>query len=472
MNLDHNGAEELARKILLHSRRRISHIEPILLEAIYAMPEKVSPLPGPISTDGCTLWFDPEQVVEDFRRDRDSVARQLLHVTTHCLLGHLEMRDGFEQTRAFDCAADLKAAQFAEMMCGMDFAVRNGRGSAFSSYESSPHLRPLYQNLMENTSHRKHLKAKGDAARFDDHDLWNRSMPVAASAQSPNGDGEGDGNGAQGSGQSGAGQGEGDENTNQNGQGGSGSKSDGPDWARIRQSMLDGHGGKLHGSCAGMLTENFTVEQRGMSFEEFLRRFASPEERMLLDPDTFDVRWYHLGMEYYGNIPLLEPSELSEPPLPDDIVVALDVSGSCHGETCKRFLKELLGILRDIAAGAPRFRILLLLCDTEIKKEVLLETPEQVDSLFANFTVTGFGGTDFRPVFDRVARLRESGDLPRVRGLLYLSDGCGDYPEEPADYPTAFLIPAEDRRYQSHSINWITRLYLNENDFTLEEASV
>jgi hypothetical protein len=251
----------------------------------------------------------------------------------------------------------------------------------------------------------------------------------------------------------------------------SGPSGNAPDWSRIRQSMLDGNSGKLPGNCAGMLQENFSVEERGMSFSEFLRRFASPEERMLLDPDTFDVRWYHLGMEYYGDIPLLEPSELSEPPLPDDIVVALDVSGSCHGETCKRFLKELLGILRDISAGAPRFRVYLLLCDTMIQKEILLETAEQVETLFADFTVTGFGGTDFRPVFDRVARLREEGVLPRVRGLLYLTDSYGAYPSHPTDYPTAFLIPAEDRGYLPRGTEWITRLYLNETDFTLKEAS-
>jgi len=214
------------------------------------------------------------------------------------------------------------------------------------------------------------------------------------------------------------------------------------------------------------------VEERGMSFAAFLRRFAAPEERMLLDPDSFDVRWYHLGMEYYGDIPLLEPSEISEPPLPDDIVVALDVSASCHGETCRRFLRELLGILRDISAGAPRFHVCLLLCDTRIQKEILLETPEQVDALFADFTITGFGGTDFRPVFERVEQLRSSGKLPRVRGLLYLTDGCGTYPSHPSDYPTAFLIPAEDEDSLPRGTEWITRLYLNETDFTLKEATV
>ena len=134
-------------------------------------------------------------------------------------------------------------------------------------------------------------------------------------------------------------------------------------------------------------------------------------------------------------------------------------------------MQELLGILRDISAGTPRFRVYLLLCDTMIQKEILLETAEQVETLFADFTVTGFGGTDFRPVFQRVEELRRSGELPRIRGLLYLTDSYGAYPAHPTDYPTAFLIPAEDQGYLPRGTEWITRLYLNETDFTLKEAS-
>jgi len=430
MTLDPIGTEELSRRILLHSRRRISQIAPVLLEAIYALPERARLIPGSLSTDGCTLAFHPATVVEDFRRDRDAIARQLLHVTTHCLLGHLEARERFPDTRPFDCAADLKAAQFAGRLCGTEFAFNRRDRVGCPDFERIPHLRPLYEAVQRDNYDGEHYRQSAKAARFDDHDLW--SPPVlTVSASSPP-----------------------------------------PDWDHIRRSMLDGSGGKLPSSCAGMLTENFSVPDRGMSYAEFLKRFASPEEQMLPDPDSFDVRWYHLGLEYYGDIPLLEPSELSEPPLPDDIVIALDTSGSCCGEVCKRFLKETLGLLRDISAGATRFHVWLLQCDTKIQQELLLETPDQVEDLFQSFAARGFGGTDFRPVFKRVEELRQSGQLPRVRGLLYLTDGWGDYPETPADYPTAFLIPAEDRGYLPNGTEWITRLYLNENDFTLKEATV
>lgn len=457
MNKNFTDTEALARKILLHSRRRISHISPILLESIYALPEKVRPIPGPLSTDGKTLWFDPEQVVADFRKDRDAVARQLLHVTLHCLLGHLVLRDSFPQTEAFDCAADLKAAQLADGLCGSAFATHSR--NPYSDFMCMAHLRPLYDSLTQPSEdhfdrfQQEPLVNVAKSARFDDHALWSPVVVSVGMNGAPTDGAESD-----------------DSKANDTPSSGSDGSS-APDWNRIRQSMLNGNGGKLPGNCAGLLTENFSVPERGMSFSEFLKRFAAPEERMLLDPDTFDVRWYHLGLEYYGDIPLLEPSELSEPPQPDDIVIGLDTSGSCSGDICARFLKETLGILRDISAGASRFRVLLMQCDTRIQSEVLLESPQQVEELFRNFVASGFGGTDFRPVFDRVEELRRSGALPRVRGLLYLTDGYGNYPDKPADYPTAFLIPAADRDYCPGGTEWITRLYLNQTDFTLKEAN-
>lgn len=456
MSLDRIGTEELSRKILLHSRRRISHIAPILLEAVYALPEKARPLPGPLSTDGCTLWFDPATVVEDFRKERDSVARQLLHIISHCLLGHPEARDGYPISKAFDCAADLKAAQLAAGLCGTSFAANNCSHDCPADVENAPCLRPLYEAIQKSDYTGQHWRQSAKAVCFDDHGFWS-STALAAEAAGTSDNGT-------------------FSQSNHSGDGrdnhlGQPDRNNSPHWDRIRQSMLDGNGGKLPGNCAGMLTENFSVPDRGMSYAAFLKRFASPEERMLLDPDSFDVRWYHLGMEYYGDIPLLEPSEISEPPLPDDIVIALDTSGSCCGEVCKRFLKETLGLLRDLSAGASRFHVWLLQCDTEIQQEVLLETSEQVDELFRSFTARGFGGTDFRPVFDRVARLRQEGTLPRVRGLLYLTDGWGSYPAAPTDYPTVFLIPAEERGYLPSGTQWITRLYLNETDYTLKEAS-
>ena len=52
-------------------------------------------------------------------------------------------------------------------------------------------------------------------------------------------------------------------------------------------------------------------------------------------------------MEHYGNIPLIEPLEYKEVNRLEELVIAIDTSGSCSGETVQRFLGETYGILSE-----------------------------------------------------------------------------------------------------------------------------
>ena len=67
-----------------------------------------------------------------------------------------------------------------------------------------------------------------------------------------------------------------------------------------------------------------------------------------------------------------------------------------------------------------------------------------------------------------MAQLQADGTLPKVRGLLYLSDGCGRFPEEAPGYPVTFLLPDEDCAWCP---DWVSALILHADDFTLQEAS-
>ena len=293
--------------------------------------------------------------------------------------------------------------------------------------------------------------------RIDDHSLWNpKNARAHQSALDPLSMKQQSGQGEAEAVFSGAGQ-DGDRT---------------PDWGALLRQMADqALSSPEWGRAAGLLrAEYLPAEDNGISYSQFLRRFAAPNERMLLDPDSFDPRWYYLGLEQYGDIPLLEPSELSEPPVPDDLVLALDTSGSCSGEVCRRFLRESLSLLRDISAGAASFRVLALQCDTQIQREILLERPDQIETFLENFKPSGFGGTDFRPVFRRVKELRRRGDMPRVRGLLYLSDGFGSFPDRPPDYPVTFLLLEDEGFWMPDLPPWAGALFLNRNDFTLKEA--
>lgn len=439
----------LAEKILLYSRRYISRQAPLMLVPIYALRQEPVPVPAPMATDGVRLFYSPEQVIADFRQDQDAPARQLLHTTLHCLLGHLDSKPYGEGGKFFDDLADLKVAQFAAALSIPLY--HPGFNTACSSYTAP--LAVLYQRGLADQENRKSivkLVRRADLC-LDDHSLWRPSTVCTA----------------------GVGLGE-ERKTAPNGTSAPKSGRDsGPDWKGMFQNLSDqARNNPTWGDVAGVIQEEYApAQENDISYSDFLRRFAAPNERLLLDPDSFDPRWYYLGLEQYGNIPLLEPSELSEPPAPDDIVLALDTSGSCSGEVCGRFLRETLSLLRDISAGAPRFRVLALQCDTEIQKEILLESSDQLDGFLEDFTPKGFGGTDFQPVFRRVAALREDGTLPRVRGLLYLSDGFGSFPKKAPDYPVTFLLLKEDSCWTPSLPDWVSALTLDTDDFTLKEAT-
>ncbi len=453
MNSDHSPEQkrEIAQKILLYSRRYITQKCPILLVPIYALREEVSPIPGPMATDGIHLWYDPEQVIQDFRADRQSPARQLLHITIHCLMGHLKARPLQDDLAVFDAAADWKTVQLIDkLVCGLVSAP------CLYCYYNDTSLARVVQRGKTDQEFWNELKkiSQKQYVKLDDHSRW--QIPPAeeqsCGGQSRTGQKAGAADEAEGGGASAM-----------------------PDWEGMQKKLADQvQQGSDWGDMAGLMElEMAPAEENGISYEKFLRQFAAPNERLLLDPDSFDPRWYYLGLEQYGDIPLLEPSELSELPVPDDLVIALDTSGSCSGEVCRRFLRETLSLLRDITAGAASFRVLMLQCDTRIQKEVLLEGSDQIEDFLKDFTPSGFGGTDFRPVFQRVAQRQAEGIMPRVKGLLYLSDGYGDFPDQDPGYPVTFLLLEEVELswYTPELPPWVNALYLNQTDFTLKEAS-
>ena len=110
--------------------------------------------------------------------------------------------------------------------------------------------------------------------------------------------------------------------------------------------------------------------------------------------------------------------------------------------------------------------VTLLQCDTIIQQELRVTSADQIDDTLQQFQPRGFGGTDFRPVFEWIEEYQENGG--KVKALLYLSDGEGDFPEKCPDYPVAFLLHAA---WSTEEIPpWVLQLHLNTNDFTVREA--
>ena len=86
-----------------------------------------------------------------------------------------------------------------------------------------------------------------------------------------------------------------------------------------------------------------------------------------------------------------------------------------------------------------------------------LETGESNSHRF-----TGYGGTDFRPVFKKAAEYESDGE--HVDFLVYFSDGMGEYPTPDPGYPVYFVFPDEDTSGYSDDYRpqWVKKLVLDE----------
>ena len=79
------------------------------------------------------------------------------------------------------------------------------------------------------------------------------------------------------------------------------------------------------------------------------------------------------------------------------------------------------------------------------------------------FTLKGGGGTDFRQAFAYIDDLLEKGELKRVKGVLYFTDGKGIYPKQMPPYDVAFVFA--DEKYMDREVpSWAMKLVVGEEE--------
>ena len=208
------------------------------------------------------------------------------------------------------------------------------------------------------------------------------------------------------------------------------------------------------------LLEQVQVENRERyDYKKFLRRFAVMKEEMETDDDSFDYIYYTYGLNKYGNMPLIEPLESKEVYRIEDFVLVIDTSMSCSGELVKRFLRETYGVLSESESYFRKINVHIIQCDDQVRSDAVIRDREQMEAYMEHFAVAGFGGTDFRPAFEYVERLREQGQFTRLRGLLYFTDGKGIYPVKMPPYDTAFVF-VQDQYEDVSAPSWAIKLIL------------
>lgn len=122
-------------------------------------------------------------------------------------------------------------------------------------------------------------------------------------------------------------------------------------------------------------------------------------------------------------------------------VVVVDTSGSVDDAAVRDLVSEVQGVL----GAYPHVRATLYYADTELYGPHVLRAGDDIPP------PQGGGGTDFRPIFGRLAE-----EEPDV--LIYLTDGYGDFPEEPPRTPTLWVVPPGGLEDQGFPFGDVLRL--------------
>lgn len=176
------------------------------------------------------------------------------------------------------------------------------------------------------------------------------------------------------------------------------------------------------------------------NYSELLRKFTVMNEDMQVNEDEFDYIYYTYGLEKYGNMPLVEPLEYKDSKKVKEFVIAIDTSASCRGPVVKGFLKKTYALLCGEENFFRKMNVHIIQCDHEVQRDTKITCKDDLDYFLEHEKLTGFGSTDFRPVFAHVDALLQKGEFENLKGLLYFTDGYGVYPEKMPPYDVMFVF--------------------------------
>ena len=219
---------------------------------------------------------------------------------------------------------------------------------------------------------------------------------------------------------------------------------------------------------AGDLVKKLQVENRKKyDYKSFLRQFSIMREEMQVDVDSFDYGFYTYGLQVYGNMPLIEPQEWKEVKKIQEFVIAIDTSMSCSKELVQIFLEQTYAILKESESFFKKVKIHLIQCDSKVQSDVIITCEEDLLTYMDDLTIKGGGGTDFRPVFEYVDELIEQKYFYHLKGLVYFTDGYGEFPVLRPNYDTAFVFLEQD--YEDVNVPpWAIKLILQPEDLKEE----
>ncbi|SFB21098.1 Predicted metal-dependent peptidase [Acetitomaculum ruminis DSM 5522] len=195
-------------------------------------------------------------------------------------------------------------------------------------------------------------------------------------------------------------------------------------------------------------------------YSNFLRNFAKEKEVLKLNQDEFDYIFYSYGFNLYEKIALIEPLEYKEIRGIKEFVIAIDTSESTSRGLVEKFVTKTYNILKDTESFFTKVQLYIIQCDEVIEEIKRITSKEEFEDYIFNMKIKGLGGTDFKPVFEYVDSLIRKGELTNLNGLIYFTDGKGQYPfpDNAPNYKTAFVLIEENGSENIDIPSWAKKM--------------
>ncbi|MDY6803675.1 MAG: VWA-like domain-containing protein [Cyanobacteriota bacterium] len=184
--------------------------------------------------------------------------------------------------------------------------------------------------------------------------------------------------------------------------------------AAMQQAIVIARSSKSQGSIpAGMDRELGALTEAQLDWRSYLWRYLvkTPTDFM-----GFDRRFIGRGLYLES----LEGESVQ-------VFVAIDTSGSIGDEQMRLFLGEVAGILNSY----PHLQCQLYYADAQAYGPYSLSAKAEIPP------PVGGGGTSFVPFFEKVS---ENWDSQSTGVCVYLTDGYGNFPDEPPPLPVLWVV--------------------------------
>lgn len=439
---------QLAQDVLLLSRNTLL-VNLRFLDVALSQFELVPIASNTLLTDSKRIFYNPKYILKNYKIAKEIPVRDYLHIVMHCVFKHMYMNPTLNRMY-WDLACDIAVENIiTELDLTAATTAREHKQAQYIS-EIKKDIKlltaeKLYSYLRENELNQAALAEIKACFVADNHEIWYMTaeeltahLGIANSAKNGNGQ--------------------------QIEVGLSAAMSD--VWQTISERMkVDMETfGKQQGLNPGAMTQNLlAVNREKYDYTAFLKKFAVMGEAMRINDDEFDYIFYTYGLQLYEKMPLIEPLEYKEIKAIKEFVIAIDTSGSTSGELVQKFVQKTYNILKSTESFFTKINLHIIQCDANIQEDQKITCQDDFDEYLKTMQIHGLGGTDFRPVFDYVEQLCQSGEFVNLKGLIYFTDGYGEFPAKKPNYDTAFVFVDDD--YNNPDVpTWAIKLVLQRDE--------